>query len=298
VKNSDIMNFEQYLDSYLKFLRKFNEKTDNKTTVVKSNNRTEEVISNSTLISNNLNINNTDSDVKNTIIDDNTTYNPETPQKNSTIIDKAVENVTLVHSNSTIKERDSDFHTTNITEQPKVLNSNVTLSKNSTVEGNTTKIYTDKLNTSMTNANNETTTVLMNITNPNATQNELKVTNTSIKINKTHVTNATKPKKSKKRVASLTKKEEIKSNNTSTNSTGGENESTYSNIKSHESDHFEKEVKQQKDSVAEKIEEYENIELNLYKRIINISLSLIVIGLLMGVLLGLILVMYLNSKKQ
>lgn len=43
--------------------------------------------------------------------------------------------------------------------------------------------------------------------------------------------------------------------------------------------------------------EAENAELNVYRKIITISISLIVTGLLMGVLLGLILVMYLNSKK-
>jgi hypothetical protein len=41
----------------------------------------------------------------------------------------------------------------------------------------------------------------------------------------------------------------------------------------------------------------EDAEYNIYKRIINISLSLIVTGLLMGILIGLILVMYLNSKS-
>ena len=39
-------------------------------------------------------------------------------------------------------------------------------------------------------------------------------------------------------------------------------------------------------------------DFNIYKKIINISLSLIVVGLLMGILLGLILVMYLNSKNS
>lgn len=39
-------------------------------------------------------------------------------------------------------------------------------------------------------------------------------------------------------------------------------------------------------------------DFNIYKRIINISLSLIVVGLLMGILLGLILVMYLNSRSS
>lgn len=43
--------------------------------------------------------------------------------------------------------------------------------------------------------------------------------------------------------------------------------------------------------------EAENAELNVYRKIITISISLIVTGLLMGILLGLILVMYLNSKK-
>lgn len=43
--------------------------------------------------------------------------------------------------------------------------------------------------------------------------------------------------------------------------------------------------------------EAENAELNIYRKIINISISIIVTGLLMGILLGLILVMYLNSKK-
>jgi hypothetical protein len=43
--------------------------------------------------------------------------------------------------------------------------------------------------------------------------------------------------------------------------------------------------------------EAENIEHNVYKRIVNIAISIIVIGLLMGIFLGLILVMYLNSKK-
>jgi Zn-dependent M32 family carboxypeptidase len=39
-------------------------------------------------------------------------------------------------------------------------------------------------------------------------------------------------------------------------------------------------------------------DFNIYKKIINISLSLIVVGLLMGILLGLILVMYLNSRSS
>ena len=43
--------------------------------------------------------------------------------------------------------------------------------------------------------------------------------------------------------------------------------------------------------------EHDN-DFNIYKKIINISLSLIVVGLLMGILLGLILVMYLNSKNS
>jgi hypothetical protein len=41
----------------------------------------------------------------------------------------------------------------------------------------------------------------------------------------------------------------------------------------------------------------ESIENNIYKRIINISLSLIVIGLLMGILIGLIVVMYFSTQK-
>lgn len=43
--------------------------------------------------------------------------------------------------------------------------------------------------------------------------------------------------------------------------------------------------------------ESEYKEPNVYRKIITISISLIVTGLLLGVLLGLILVMYLNSKK-
>lgn len=43
--------------------------------------------------------------------------------------------------------------------------------------------------------------------------------------------------------------------------------------------------------------EVEYTEPNVYRKIITISISLIVTGLLLGVLLGLILVMYLNSKK-
>ncbi len=43
--------------------------------------------------------------------------------------------------------------------------------------------------------------------------------------------------------------------------------------------------------------EAEKVELNIYRKIITISVALIVTGLLMGVLLGLILVMYLNSNK-
>jgi len=43
--------------------------------------------------------------------------------------------------------------------------------------------------------------------------------------------------------------------------------------------------------------EAEYTEPNVYRKIITISISLIVTGLLLGVLLGLILVMYLNSKK-
>jgi hypothetical protein len=42
----------------------------------------------------------------------------------------------------------------------------------------------------------------------------------------------------------------------------------------------------------------DNNDFNIYKKIINISLSLIVVGLLMGILLGLILVMYLNSRSN
>ena len=40
----------------------------------------------------------------------------------------------------------------------------------------------------------------------------------------------------------------------------------------------------------------QSLEANIYRKIINISISLIITGLLMGVLLGLILVMYFNSK--
>jgi hypothetical protein len=43
--------------------------------------------------------------------------------------------------------------------------------------------------------------------------------------------------------------------------------------------------------------EAEYKEPNVYRKIITISISLIVTGLLLGILLGLILVMYLNSKK-
>jgi len=42
--------------------------------------------------------------------------------------------------------------------------------------------------------------------------------------------------------------------------------------------------------------EGEYTEPNVYRKIITISISLIVTGLLLGVLLGLILVVYLNSK--
>ncbi len=41
----------------------------------------------------------------------------------------------------------------------------------------------------------------------------------------------------------------------------------------------------------------DNVEYKLYKRVIEISVSLIVIGLFMGILLGIILVTYFNSKK-
>ena len=40
----------------------------------------------------------------------------------------------------------------------------------------------------------------------------------------------------------------------------------------------------------------QSIEANIYRKIINISISLVITGLLMGVLLGLIIVMYFNSK--
>lgn len=51
-----------------------------------------------------------------------------------------------------------------------------------------------------------------------------------------------------------------------------------------------------KEKEEEQLTDSEKIERNLYKKIINISISLIVIGLLMGIMLGLILVMFLNSK--
>jgi hypothetical protein len=41
-----------------------------------------------------------------------------------------------------------------------------------------------------------------------------------------------------------------------------------------------------------------SIEANIYRKIITISISLIVTGLLMGVLLGLIIVMYFNSNSN
>jgi hypothetical protein len=107
------------------------------------------------------------------------------------------------------------------------------------------------------------------------------------------VLNVTKPqkiksKKAKKKISSLTKKEETKRNDTSTTPKDKLN-NTISNKSTNST---------KKNSFTEKIEDYENLELNIYKRIINITLSLIVIGLLMGVLLGLILVMYLNTKNK
>jgi hypothetical protein len=98
-----------------------------------------------------------------------------------------------------------------------------------------------------------------------------------------------KSRKSKKKIASLTKKEE--------NETNIIPKEAFKELKQFR--HYTTPANYSKNvSFNEKLEEYENLEINIYKRIINITLSLIVIGLLMGVLLGLILVMYLNTRNK
>ena len=76
----------------------------------------------------------------------------------------------------------------------------------------------------------------------------------------------------------------------------------YQNLKKTKlNEEFERREKQTEgsnlESASSKYIDTETIENNIYKRIINISLSLIVIGLLMGVLIGLIVVMYFSTRK-
>jgi hypothetical protein len=276
VKKSDIINFEQYLDSYIRFLKKFNENSwaevemQNSTELVDRNdfgfNKT---ISNS---NHSVVLNYTSDEKINSIsLNNNVTqeaHGVHIVELNKTYLNNTVElqfNQTLqniITETRLIANQTKSFEPFNNTTNSSILVNNHT---EIIAQNNLTLIaIIPVLNTTIS----ETLTGTgVNITLNGTLTNE---TFTEENFNKTTHFTKTKPKKQKKNISLKSVKVEEKQNQT-LNTT-------------------------KKDSIE--LEEYESLEIGIYKRIINITLSLIVIGLLMGVLLGLILVMYLNSKNK
>jgi len=76
-----------------------------------------------------------------------------------------------------------------------------------------------------------------------------------------------------------------------------ERNSAYEKLRKRKEEFEEIEKSNQKPEKKPKHSDTDNVEYKLYKRVIEISVSLIVIGLFMGILLGIIIVTYFNSKK-
>jgi hypothetical protein len=358
VKKSDIINFEHYLDSYLKFLKRFNEspwdENENGVRSVKppgynevrnyntgrNNTYVEEIkpnktenftinLSEPTVDSNNK----TWEDIKanNSVKAD--MHNKEIAFFNNTVPVSKIESIPLLkdelatginekHTNDSNLGINSteDIKPLNITSNINLINEteyhNATLPKdniendkvgvgNETSENNI--IITPPPNISLIAESespelttNKTIEInindsLINSTNSNEAYDEL-TPNTNI--TSTRHTSLIPKKKSKRRNTSMTKREDKPKNLTQHRINNNHDTELVTKQLNDFNNETSSETPQVNNKVEEKLQEYEGIELNLYKKIINISLSLIVIGLLMGVLLGLILVMYLNTKNK
>lgn len=282
MKKSDIENFEIYLDSYLNILKKIKQTKllKNKTSLKYANSSSVESHMNRTNISNHNIYHNTTIDKKVKI--GNLNGNDTAVGGNSSVRVfevKSYHNETFMNSTNLIKpDLVSNAHFGNKTLNNTEKNLNKTINEfflNST-EVNRTQLNITHIIVNPNNiSNNKNTTSIKNIT----TKAEINI----IASNKTKI----KPAILKPIINTTV---DIKQNKT---------DDVYENLKTKTlNEEFERRETDSEVSKQEKLFlEEENAELNIYKRIVNISLSLIVVGLIMGILMGLILVMYFNSKN-
>ena len=293
VKKSDLENFEGYLDSYLRILKKFNKRISKKQ---------EKKLTNLTF------------EIKHNII--NNTYGNKTIinlpcNKNSKVFILSFQNILIKTNNLTTKKKSLIEIKSSVVKIIKIKNDSIHNLTNDSILVNVSKVIirkndSEKLNYSQKNLINKelfSERIKENVNNTNSLSRKI------IENKKSNLSKLSKHIDNKKNMTSAHRNSDIsinrtlsrKLNNSKSNKVVKENieDKMYEKIKK-TSEIDEEFLQKQKELInsGNNIFLNDNNDFNIYKKIINISLSLIVVGLLMGILLGLILVMYLNSRSS
>jgi hypothetical protein len=285
VKKSDIENFENYLDSYLKLLRKFKKDSTGKKSDLMIN---------------------TTSKVKKLL---NLTADLNTI--NSTVNHKSISHFTE-KNNSTFDENKKQNETqstntksVNVTNKINKFFLNKTISDSNTTSVNISQVI--KNVTKIGNHNHNSTEI--NLNKNNSVYSRKEHVNTSIiHLNKTlNDSNPTSTGNSSISQTINIHKSQHNYNLSLSNEKGFKDiDEVYFNLKRVKlNEEFERRERQVENDLKEKLKDKStdnkvdpNDEKNIYRNVVNISLSLIVIGLLTGILIGLIIVMYFSSKHS
>ena len=293
VKKSDLENFEGYLDSYLRILKKFNKRISKKQ---------EKKLTNLTF------------EIKHNII--NNTYGNKTIinlpcNKNSKVFILSFQNILIKTNNLTTNKKSLIEIKSSVVKIIKIKNDSIHNLTNDSILVNVSKVIirkndSEKLNYSQQNLINKelfSERIKENVNNTNSLSRKI------IENKKSNLSKLSKHIDNKKNMTSAHRNSDIsinrtlsrKLNNSKSNKVVKENieDKMYEKIKK-TSEIDEEFLQKQKELInsGNNIFLNDNNDFNIYKKIINISLSLIVVGLLMGILLGLILVMYLNSRSS
>jgi hypothetical protein len=296
IENNNVTNSNNVLNNTDKENIKLNNYTVQKLTP--HNNSSDDIVD--VKMYDNINVNMTSENITKTLLNQIISENKNSSHTvNKTNESHSDETHIHIHKHTSLKNDslglNSTNNSTNISSNQSV--DNFMLSNNSIIDINTTKILLkntiveEKINTTNNSISNNTKFKLNSTTFANKININQTSTNKSVKIFSPIKNSTTKIKYNKFNIIKKPRNKGMDKiyQDLKTNKLNQEFEERES--------HHELTETKAKNPKVEKFLEVENLEYNIYKRIVNISLSLIVIGLLMGILLGLMLVMYFNSKK-
>lgn len=303
MNKADIENFQSYLDKYLKVLRKFH----NYEKITDEQN--EAAVNNGGLFQN---------EVKKLNITVSKNHSSEVYSKSNINFTNSTEfrKNSSVHkgdAKSTVKTTFVNKTSNEKTNNTKIEQAFLSVKKNLKTEENRSKNLTESINNFFLSGSHKQSErpfkgkIDNNTLTPPNLNHTLKKNETSpivIKSNRhtiqkrkqMNISLSTSSKKNQAVKPALKQHKKIAGKDK--NKTFREYDQIYSDLKVNKLNaEFEKKEMESESKEGKKILNSDQTEAEVYRRLFNIGLSIIVIGLLMGIFLGLILVMYLNSKN-